>query len=133
MTTPYVEYEVLDRQSDGQSTPYYVSITGEVSTTQTTVTPTLAILSEEEEKAEFLNFWEDAASLYWANGVPEESVEAPHYDYYIAVSNYLEHHAERLGETILFFLIPAVFSVIAVYPLTKIFLNDKKGKGKDED
>jgi Na+/citrate or Na+/malate symporter len=37
------------------------------------------------------------------------------------------------SQSILFFLIPAVFSVIAVYPLTKIFLNDKKGKGKDED
>ena len=36
-----------------------------------------------------------------------------------------------LGETILFFLIPAVFSVIAVYPLTKIFLNNKKGKDED--
>lgn len=37
------------------------------------------------------------------------------------------------SQSILFFLIPAVFSVIAVYPLTKIFLNDKKRKGKDED
>ena len=37
------------------------------------------------------------------------------------------------SQSILFFLIPSVFSVIAVYPLTKIFLNDKKGKGKDED
>lgn len=36
-------------------------------------------------------------------------------------------------QSILFFLIPAVFSVIAVYPLTKIFLNNKKRKGKDED
>lgn len=67
-----------------------------------TPVPAPAILSEEEEKAEFLNFWEDAAFLYWANGVPEESAEAPYYDYYIAVSNYLEHHAERLGETILY-------------------------------
>ena len=67
-----------------------------------TPVPTPAVLSEEEEKAEFLNFWEDAAFLYWANGVPEESAEAPYYDYYIAVSNYLEHHAERLGETILY-------------------------------
>lgn len=67
-----------------------------------TPVPTPAVLSEEEEKAEFLNFWEDAAFFYWVNGVPEESAEAPHYDYYIAVSNYLEHHAERLGETILY-------------------------------
>ena len=37
------------------------------------------------------------------------------------------------SQSILFFLIPSVFSVIAVYPLTKIFLNDKKRKGKDED
>ena len=37
------------------------------------------------------------------------------------------------SQSILFFLIPSVFSVIAVYALTKIFLNDKKGKGKDED
>lgn len=67
-----------------------------------TPVPTPAVLSEEGEKAEFLNFWEDAAFLYWANGVPEESAETPHYDYYIAVSNYLEHHAERLGETVLY-------------------------------
>lgn len=37
------------------------------------------------------------------------------------------------SQSILFFLIPSVFSVIAVYPLTKKVLNDKKGKGKDED
>lgn len=37
------------------------------------------------------------------------------------------------SQSILFFLIPSVFSVIAVYPLTKKFLNDKKRKGKDED
>lgn len=39
LTRPYLEYEILDRQGDGQSTSYYVSISGEVSTTQTTLTP----------------------------------------------------------------------------------------------
>lgn len=101
LTTPYVEYEVLDRQSDGQSTPYYVSITGEVSTTPTTVTPTLAILSEEEEKAQFLNFWEDAQFFYLVSSPPKEPAEDPRYDYYRVVSNYLEHHTQRMGETIL--------------------------------
>lgn len=39
LTRPYLEYEILDRQGDGQNTSYYVSISGEVSTTQTTLTP----------------------------------------------------------------------------------------------
>ena len=35
-------------------------------------------------------------------------------------------------QSFLFFLLPAVCSVIVVYPLTKIFLNNKKRNGKDE-
>lgn len=57
LTTPYVEYEILDLQSDGQSTSYYVSITGDVSTTPATVTipasgeetDTLSFLTEEQK------------------------------------------------------------------------------------
>lgn len=37
LTRPYLEYEILDQQGDGQSTSYYVSVTGDVSTTQTSV------------------------------------------------------------------------------------------------
>ena len=33
----------------------------------------------------------------------------------------------------LFFLIPSVFSVLAVYPLTRIFLEKKRQKKKEEE
>lgn len=57
LTQPYLEYEILDRQGDGQTELYYVSITGEVSTTQTTVTTSpfgqetdsLSFLTEEQQ------------------------------------------------------------------------------------
>lgn len=67
-----------------------------------TPAPTPAALSEEEEKAEFLGFWQDALFSYWVSGLPDSPEEDPHYDYYIVVSNYLEHHAERLGETVVY-------------------------------
>ncbi len=33
-------------------------------------------------------------------------------------------------QSIIFFLIPSVFSVIAVYPLTRLFLEKRRGKEK---
>ena len=36
-------------------------------------------------------------------------------------------------QSILFFLIPSVFSVIFVYPLTRIFLDNRSKKRKEED
>ena len=36
-------------------------------------------------------------------------------------------------QSILFFLIPSVFSVIFVYPLTRIFLDNRRKKRKEED
>lgn len=69
-----------------------------------TATPvtTPRILSEEEEKAEFLEFWADS-------GI-ESRINAPDWTedleqsltYYFVVSIYLENHAERLGEAILY-------------------------------
>ena len=35
-------------------------------------------------------------------------------------------------QSIIFFLIPSVFSVIAVYPLTRIFLEKRRKKGEEE-
>lgn len=47
--------------------------------------------------------------------------------------NYL-HEITTLGfQSILFFLIPSVFSVIVVYPLTRIFLDKRREKKKEED
>lgn len=34
------------------------------------------------------------------------------------------------SQSIIFFLIPTVFSVIAVYPLTRLFLEKRRGKEK---
>lgn len=67
-----------------------------------TPVPTPAALSEEEEKAEFLAFWQDAQFSYWVSGLPDSPEADSHYNYYIVVSNYLEHHAERLGEPIVY-------------------------------
>lgn len=36
-------------------------------------------------------------------------------------------------QSILFFLIPSVFSVLIVYPLTRIFLDNRGKKNKEED
>ena len=36
------------------------------------------------------------------------------------------------SQSIIFFLIPTVFSVIAVYPLTRIFLEKRRKKGEEE-
>ena len=36
-------------------------------------------------------------------------------------------------QSILFFLIPSVFSVIVVYPLTRIFLDKRSEKKKEDD
>ena len=36
-------------------------------------------------------------------------------------------------QSVLFFLIPSVFSVIIVYPLTRIFLDTRKKKKKEGD
>lgn len=36
------------------------------------------------------------------------------------------------SHSIIFFLIPSVFSVIAVYPLTRIFLEKRRKKGEEE-
>lgn len=67
-----------------------------------TPVPTPAALSEEEEKTEFLAFWEDSDFASRING-PDwtESLEESR-AYYSVVSIYLEHHAERLGETVLY-------------------------------
>lgn len=67
-----------------------------------TPVPTPRALSEDEEKTEFLAFWEDSGFAYRIND-PDwtESVEESR-AYYFVVSLYLEHHAERLGETILY-------------------------------
>ena len=35
-------------------------------------------------------------------------------------------------QSIIFFLIPSLFSVIAVYPLTRIFLEKRRKKGEEE-
>lgn len=37
------------------------------------------------------------------------------------------------SRSFLFFLIPSVFSVLAVYPLTRIFLGKKRQKKKEEE
>ena len=37
------------------------------------------------------------------------------------------------SRSFLFFLIPSVFSVLAVYPLTRIFLEKKRQKKKEEE
>lgn len=71
-------------------------------TATATPVPTPAALSEEEEKTEFLAFWQDAQLSYWVSGLPDSPEEDAHYNYYIVVSNYLEHHAERLGEPIVY-------------------------------
>lgn len=67
-----------------------------------TPAPTPRILTEDEEKTEFLAFWEDSGMSSRINA-PDwtESLEES-LDYYFVVSIYLEHHAERLGETILY-------------------------------
>lgn len=67
-----------------------------------TPVPTPTARPEAEEKAEFLDFWEDAMFFYWVSGVPEETAGEPRYSYYTVVSNYLEHHTQRLGETVLY-------------------------------
>lgn len=67
-----------------------------------TPVPTPAALSEEEEKTELLAFWQDAQLSYWVSGLPDSPEADAHYNYYIVVSNYLEHHAERLGEPIVY-------------------------------
>ena len=45
--------------------------------------------------------------------------------------NFLQEITTLGFQSILFFLIPSVFSVIIVYPLTRIFLDSRK-KGKKE-
>ena len=64
--------------------------------------PTPAILSEEEEKAEFLAFWEDSGMSSRINDSNWTEYLEESLGYYFVVSIYLENHAERLGETILY-------------------------------
>ena len=47
--------------------------------------------------------------------------------------NFLRELTSLGFQSILFFLIPSVFSVVAVYPLTKIFLDKKRDRKKEED
>ena len=47
--------------------------------------------------------------------------------------NFLSELTSLGFQSILFFLIPSVFSVVAVYPLTKLFLDKKRDKKKEED
>lgn len=45
--------------------------------------------------------------------------------------NFLREITTLGFQSILFFLIPSVFSVIAVYPLTRIFLDKRREKKKE--
>ena len=47
--------------------------------------------------------------------------------------NFLRELAALGSQSFLFFLIPSLFSVIAVYPLTRIFLNKQREKKKEEN
>lgn len=47
--------------------------------------------------------------------------------------NFLREITTLGFQSILFFLIPSVFSVIAVYPLTRIFLDKRREKKKERD
>ena len=47
--------------------------------------------------------------------------------------NFLRELTSLGFQSILFFLIPSVFSVVAVYPLTKLFLDKKRDKKKEEE
>ena len=67
-----------------------------------TPVPTPAVLSEEEEKAEFLAFWEDSGMSSRINDSNWTEYLEESLGYYFVVSIYLENHAERLGETILY-------------------------------
>lgn len=65
-----------------------------------TPAPTPTVLSEEEEKAEFLAFWEDAGISSRINAPDWTEDLEQSLTYYFVVSIYLENHAERLGESI---------------------------------
>lgn len=71
-------------------------------TATATPVPTPAILSEEEEKVEFLAFWEDSGMSSRINDSNWTEYLEESLGYYFVVSIYLENHAERLGETILY-------------------------------
>ena len=47
--------------------------------------------------------------------------------------NFLRELAALGSQSFLFFLIPSLFSVLAVYPLTRIFLNKQREKKKGEN
>ena len=47
--------------------------------------------------------------------------------------NFLRELAALGSQSFLFFLIPSLFSVLAVYPLTRIFLNKQREKTKGEN
>ena len=47
--------------------------------------------------------------------------------------NFLRELAALGSQSFLFFLIPSLFSVLAVYPLTRIFLNKQREKRKGEN
>ncbi len=47
--------------------------------------------------------------------------------------NFLREITTLGFQSVLFFLIPSVFSVIVVYPLTRIFLDKKREKKKEAD
>ena len=57
---------------------------------------------EAEEKAQFLDFWEDSDFASRINDPDWTEYLEESLDYYFVVSIYLENHAERLGETILY-------------------------------
>lgn len=67
-----------------------------------TPAPTPGVLTEDEEKTEFLAFWEDSGMSSRINDPDWTEYLEESRTYYFVVSLYLEHHAERLGETILY-------------------------------
>lgn len=88
------------------ATPAVTATPAPTATPATTPTatpaPTPRILSEDEEKTEFLAFWEDSGMSSRINDPDWTEYLEESLDYYFVVSIYLEHHAERLGETILY-------------------------------
>ena len=51
----------------------------------------------------------------------------------ICRNDFLSEIGSLGSRSFLFFLIPSVFSVLAVYPLTRIFLGKKRQKKKEEE